>query len=794
MDGWLLGFSLGVLSSPWLNPAWPGWLIPLTMLMWGTIAICLNKFTKVLQTKRQASYVPIIIQLPALFCMGVLCGMQWSLINAKAVVSANLSDTHIRQTIPLQIRIVSIVENNSVRLRFNAKVVATASTHQEHVNADYADLLMRKLNLQWYGFGEAAPRLGETWLVHVRLRPVASLQNQSSFNYQAYLFRHRINATGYVQDGERINSVSLSSTPISWLRQSIFDNFSQHRTYLRHADLLLALSIAERHWVTRESWQVLQHAGVAHLMAISGLHLSMLFGASLLLGRYFSSRLARLFGRAGAFNLLSSMLVFAWAVATIYAALAGFSIATMRALLLISLFTIARLGASYQSPQRVLLRAIVILFLLDPLAFLDAGFWLSCFAVYAIFVWVWRLPHHFPATRWQQVRQLWRLEVMLTMALIPVTLWFFSGVPWVAPLSNMLLVPVFSVLLLPFTLVSVLLIPWWPALSYALLASADQILQWFWPLLNKLAAVGFWQVQPAITGLLVTLLWLLWYVPVSRRRRIQAQVLVGVSVTLLTVVQPHLKALDPRVWLHVLDVGQGSALLVEKQGRALIIDSGPGYGGAHLAGSIIVPFINARGLRPDLMVLTHGHWDHIGGADYLKHQYPNMTLVDTEGRGWPCEWGRAWAWQGISAHFLAPVPMAIFQGVNNQSCVLQLRWQDQSVLLPGDVERLGEFRLVRHYGAKLRSQVLLVPHHGSRTSSHEYFLSQVQPEWALISSGYLNRFNMPHPESIARLENAGAQIFNTADHGQLSLLWYRNEWHLRTQRAHFSPYWFNQHR
>lgn len=801
MDGLLFSFILGIFTSPWIDPTWPLWLLPAgATIFWGSVWA----WQRICPCKQQVQQ-----QLTVFTCLilGVLCGMQWSLINAKSTLSWNLPESYLRQTISVPIRITSIVEDNGQRLRFNAEVVALAA----HSKAPETAALRpgMKLRLQWYGsqwhYGVEpsspmptvinTPQLGDIWYAQLRLRPVSGLHNQVGFNYQAWLTRQQVGATGYVQHGELIAGNRLAKRPIDALRQRIFDQFSARKPWLQHADILLALAIAERQWVSPDTWQVLQRTGVAHLMAISGLHLSMVFAASTWLLRWWLAALVRLLAPRWQGNIWPAAIVLGWLCALGYAALADFAVATLRALLLISVFIILRFYASHVSPLRVLIRAVALVLLLDPMAWLDAGFWLSCLAVSAIFLWLWHRPAQGLIGWRAKTLQLWRFELMLCVMLMPITVAYFQGVSWLAPLVNLLVVPVFSLMILPLTLLALLLLPIWPVLASTLLSVADTVVSWVWWGLQGLSEIAFVDTHHVVGAWLLVLILGVRHLPVQRHWRWLWALQLSVSWALLTLVQPRVGQLaDPRLWLHMLDVGQGSALVVERQRRAILYDTGPGYQGSHQGHSVIEPFLRRRGLDLDMIVLSHPHWDHIGGADYLLTRYPNALLLDTDGRGLPCQWGQVWGWQGVTLRALAPLPMAVFQGVNNQSCVLQLSFQGRQVLLPGDIERLGEFRLVRYYQQRLQSDVMLVPHHGSRTSSHPYLLNQVQPHIGLISSGYLNRFNMPHPEAIARLEAAKVTLYNTAWDGQVSVLWYRQRWHIRTQRGDFSPYWFNQTR
>ena len=782
MDGWFLGALLGTLLSPWLSPTWPVWPLAGATLSFTFLLYRTTRRPGMPEDCVVDKHLSIIKRAGLLFCMGLLCGMQWSLINAKLALSWNLPEHLHRQPVSLQVRIDSIVEDNGSRWRFDALVIPVENSP-----------IMQpvRLRLQWYGAHGDLPQLAEIWQLETRLRPPVAQLNQASFNYQASLVRQQIAATGYITAGHR---VSLATGLVGYagaVRQYVYNEFSARRDWYSHSSILLALTLAERSWISRSQWELLQHTGVAHLMAISGLHLSMVFAASFLFSRWYLAWLIRLIKPGQRPFILPLALLSAWICAFLYAALAGFSVATLRALLLISLVLLMRIWGLHTTLLRIWLRAVVLVLLFDPLAFLDAGFWLSCLAVLSIFAWLWRVPPSQPSGWKGRMIQLWRFEVMLTVVLLPVTVIFFSGISVIAPLTNVIVVPLFSALVLPLALSSLLLMPFFPVLASVMLHVSDQVLQWVWRGLVWVQPWSFLNTANTLAAVLVLGAVLILYLPVSRRSRAGLLSAAMMSLLLLLMVQPGLRKTDPRLWLHMLDVGQGSAMIVERAGRALIVDTGPAYGDFNLAAGLLIPFMQQRRLTPDLLVLTHAHWDHMGAAADLARHFPHMSVLDTNDEYLPCQWGMPWHWQDLHVHLLAPTRGA-FYGLNNHSCVVQLRYQGQAVLLPGDIERLGEFRLVRHYGRRLQSDVLLVPHHGSRTSSHRYFLQQVQPEWALLSSGYLNRFNMPHPESMQRLAETGAEILLTAESGQVSLLWHRGAWHPLTYRRHLRPYWYNQ--
>lgn len=795
MDWWFTGVLLGTLSSAWLQPDWALW--PWTLL--SVALFCWLKSPLVAVSGSETRHLAWLRSL-LIVTLGLLCGIQWSLINGKAAQSWNLPVKDYRQPLSIDLRVDSIVEENELRWRFTGRLLQGPADWPQGQPG-----LQPRIQLDWYEPQGTAPQLGEQWRFQVRLRPAVSSLNQGAFNYQAYLLRHRVRATGYITGGTRLSAADSANARV---RQYLYDQFSTRRSELIHADVLMALVLAERQWISQQKWQLLQHTGVAHLMAISGLHLSMVFGFTFLLSRgILGVCLYRLPGAFSArLNILYLALLTAWLAALGYAMLAGFAVATLRALLLISLIIALRLGARRLSSLRLLLRAVVLLLVFDPLAFLDAGFWLSVGAVAAIFSWLWRLPvapvHGSLISRWRMTLvQLSRLEVMLTLMLLPLSVVFFQGVSWLAPLTNLIAVPVFSFAVLPLTLSAALLFPLAPTIATLCLQVSDYILQLVWSLLTWIQPAAWWPLaMPGLATLVVAGVlcrYSLW------SGQLQQLVLAACLASLLLLYGQYSwwGKSDPRLWLHMLDVGQGSALVIERAGRAILIDSGPGFGvDGHLSDRVIIPFLRRRGLTPDVLVLTHRHRDHTGGANALLAAYPEMIVLDTDGAYWPCQWGQQWLWQDVRLVALAPLPAApadFSYGVNNESCVIQLSYRGTKVLLPGDIERVAEFRLVQRYGDRLQSDVLLVPHHGSNTSSHHLFLDTVKPQWALLSSGYLNRFNMPHADVLERFSDAGVALYASAEEGQVSMLWLPSEaqqaqWNVYTYRQHYGRFWFNQ--
>ncbi|MCC5856246.1 MAG: DNA internalization-related competence protein ComEC/Rec2 [Idiomarina sp.] len=751
---WASGAVAGVMLAPWLVPDLSFELVWIAILL-SVLSIAFHIGSR----WRISSSLP-------LFAIGVLCGISWSLFNLKSLNSWSLHEESWRIPTELTIRVTEIVQETDFRDRIDGCIVAAPSSWQLPSSGRSCQIHLR---IHRYGERPETPRLGETWHISGRFRPAVATLNEGVFDYERFLFRHRIRVSGTMQQGTRVARPPLWS--LHHWRGRIYSLFAEHREEFTTLDIILALSLGERHWLTDERWRMLQATGLAHLMAISGLHLTLVFGScwwllQLLMSRFFTGSGAAQGGSAQLYHRRLWPLYAAWCLAFLYAALANFSIATLRAFVLVSLLVLAKSVQVKLPSMQVLLYAVLMVFIIDPVAWMDAGFWLSAGAVAAIFAWQWRVPQPLVQGIKSKAHALWRLEVMLTLMLLPLSILFFQGTSLIAPVTNLILIPVFTVVVIPFSLFAVLLLPILPTLSVLSWRLLDWVLTPVLSTLDWLALQpwSWWTVQSSwpVWGLVG---WIgLRYLPAPRIVRWQWGVF-AIGFGLLTEVYRPV----PEWAIHILDVGQGSAAVVQRGRRALILDTGPGFPDSFDAGhSVVVPFLRHHRLQPEWAVLSHAHRDHTGGYDSLRQAFPNLQSWGSGAGHWPCKAGQQWLWEGIRIRALAPLPGPSF-GPNNDSCVLQLEYRGQRVLFPGDSELVTEKRMVGRYGSRLKSDVLIVPHHGSRTSSQALFLDAVQPRYAVISRGLANQFNMPHTETLKRYEARPIKLFDTALHGQVSL-------------------------
>ncbi len=631
--------------------------------------------------------------------------------------------------------------------------------------------LPRRIRLSWFD-ATGVPQLGEYWQLTARLRPPRGFANPGAFDYAGWLFRQRIGATGYVVQGARAGK----SPPLQGIA-AVRRNFVTRVESLLPDDdaraVLLAITVGARHGMTRAAWDRYAVTGTSHLMAISGLHVGLAAGAAFLAGRVL---FALLWPRG---NVRDAALLLAVSAAFAYALVSGFAIPARRALLM-ALFAAAavllrqRLGAF-----RVLALAGGAVLLSDPLSILSPGFKLS-FGAVAVLLWIggqrrdggnagavgWR------ARLWRAFSDLTALQLGLLFGLFALTSVLFARVAWLAPLANLLVLPVFSIVTVPAALAGLLL-------DGPLAPAGDRLLWLAWISLRAVVAIldglsglpGVFQplASPSGLALFVTALSALWIVlpPGWPGRRLAWPALL--AAVLYRPDGPPTACVD----VHVLDVGQGLSAVLRTHTRTLVFDTGPAFrGGSDTAQMVLLPFLRSIGVHSlDAVIVSHGDQDHAGGLGSLLRGVDVRQLIGGEPRrlagmhALPCYSGTRWQWDGVTFKVLHPDIGDITDG-NDGSCVVEVTVGAARVLLPGDIESRGERRLVER-GHLKSAEIVIVPHHGSSTSSTAAFVTALQPQYAIVAAGYRNRWGFPKEEVVNRWQAAGATVTNTALHGAL---------------------------
>lgn len=643
----------------------------------------------------------------------------------------------------------------------------------------------------------SAPALepGERWRLAARLKAPHGHLNPRGFDYELWLWEQGVQATGYVRAGPSdAGPQRLGQTwrhPLELWRHQARERIFQRVQDRRAAGVLAALVVGDQGAIERADWDVFRATGVAHLMSISGLHVTMFaWAAAALVGGLWrrSSRLCL------AFPAQHAALLGGVALASCYALFSGWGVPAQRTVWMLATVALLRLAGRRWPWPWVWLLACAVVTVLDPWALTQPGFWLSFVAVGVLFA---TDPGPRPAgAGWlRRAAMLLREQWIVTLALTPLSLLLFAQVSLVGLVANLLAIPWVTVVVTPLALAGVVVAPAWDAAAAAVQALAWG-LQWMAAVPLATLSLPSAPVWAAVLGVAGGLL-LAMRLPVSLR-------LLGlpmlVPVLLWQPLRPHAGEFE----LLAADVGQGNAVIVRTAGHTLVYDAGPRYSTESDAGHrVLVPLLRQAGEQVDHLVLSHRDSDHTGGASAVLAMQPGAGLLSSLEDGHPlqslrrstrCEAGRQWEWDGVRFAVLHPRPEDYVNPPkpNAISCVLHISTARASVLLAGDIEQAQEARLASESPQALRADLLLVPHHGSKTSSSAPFLDAVQPRFGLVQAGYRNRFGHPAEPVLQRLRERDIAVIESARCG--AALWRSTEpAHVRCEREVARRYW-NHHR
>ncbi len=623
----------------------------------------------------------------------------------------------------------------------------------------------RQLRLSWY-YPPQAVKAGQTWAFTVKLkRPHGSL-NPGGFDYERWLFSHSIDATGFVRphpDAQLLAEGGLTA-PIATVRQTIADKLSAALSGNANLGLIKALAIGDGSTIRQSQWEVFRKTGTIHLVVVSGSHIGLIAGLVYLLVR-------KLWASTGLLSWSPQTVAAIAAIVAgiLYAGLAGFTLPTQRGVLMLTVAMLAIILQRHLHASTLLAIALLVILLAEPLAVLDIGFWLSFLSVLLI---VYTLAGCLGQTGYW--RTLLKLNWVTSLGLAPLLLVFFQQVSLVSPLANAFAVPIMSVLLVPLALLATLLLFIAPAVAMPLFILLDKGLQGLYGVLAELAewpCAVLNHPQPPLWTLFFALPGIVWLLA---PRGIPARWL-GLVMLLPSAFAKLDKPAEHEFTVTVLDVGQGLAVAVQTANHWLVYDTGGKFSEDMDSGrNVVLPFLRSHGVgQLDRLVISHGDNDHIGGAASILKELPVATVLTsvpeqlTAFKAERCLSGQAWQWDGVSFALLSPPDTQTFTLENDNSCVLKISSANGSVLLVGDIQADAEQWLVDHV-PDLKADVLVAPHHGSKTSSTARFLAAVQAKTILIPAGYRNKFGHPHADVLARYRDYDAHWLNTADSGALT--------------------------
>lgn len=671
----------------------------------------------------------------------LLFGFTWACVSAQWALNDRLPEALDGETRWVEGRVVGLPQTSEGVVRFE---LADARSRHEKLPS-----LMR---LAWY----AGPPLnsGERWRLAVKLRRPGGLLNPDAFDYEAWLLAQRIGATGTIKDGQR-----LAEADWAWrdsIRQRLMAVDAQGR-----GGALAALVLGDGSGLSREDWQILQDTGTVHLLVISGQHIGMLAAVIYLL----VAGLARYGWWPLRWPWLPWACGLAFAAALGYGLLAGFDVPVQRACVMVGLMLLWRLRFRHLGAWWPLLLAFDALLLLDPLASLRPGLWLSFAAVgILIFTFGGRLG----AWKWWQT---WtRAQWLIALGLCPVLLALNLPISLSGPLANLLAVPWVSLLVLPPALLGTLLLPV-PYVGAGLLWLAGGLIDWLFRGLSVIAGAWPAWISPSLPWwvlLLGSLGALLLLLP----RGVPLRPL-GWPLLLILLAPPRERVAAGLADIWQLDVGQGLAILIRTRHHALLYDAGPRFGDFDLGERVVVPALHKMGVkRIDLMLLSHADADHAGGALAVSRGLNVTRVISGDPPGLPailraeaCESGRQWQWDGVRFQLWQ---WSAAHDSNQRSCVLQIEANGERLLLTGDIDTAAE-RVLLESPLALPTHWLQAPHHGSRSSSSMALLRALRPHSVLISRGQGNSFGHPHPLVLARYRQQGLRIYDSAQHGAIQL-------------------------
>lgn len=594
-------------------------------------------------------------------------GYGWAWWVAAGMLAQSLPAELEGRDLRLEGVIISVPDRDEQRTRFQFEVESVATEHGLAANPG-------RVLLSWYARPPPALRAGDRWRLTVRLKRPHGMMNPGGFDYEAWLFRFRLRATGYVrvEDENRLLGSDWRQQPVNRLRQSLAEKMSAVLTGREFAGIVEALAIGEQKHISPPQWRILRATGTTHLISISGLHVAFVAGLLFFIVRrvwLWWLRLALRWpaAKAGA--------VAGMAAALVYSALAGFSVPTQRSLIMIAVVMLSLLQQRRVRPVHGLAAALLLVLAWDPLAVMEAGFWLSFVAVAVIFYGMGgRLA---PRGMWWRFG---RVQLLVAVGLLPLMLALFQQVSLVSPLANIVAVPWVSFVVVPLTLLGASLVGVWPAAGAFLLVVADGALAWLWPLLTWCGEAPFaqwtqhvppaWAFLPAAAGALLLIS------PAGVPGR-----WLGILLLAPLLAVPPPRPPPGEAWLTLLDVGQGLSAVVRTARHSLVFDTGPAFSERFDAGdAVVAPFLRASGVpRVDRLVISHGDRDHLGGLASLLEQMPVEDIVTSvpdkvawqAGLPQACHAGQQWQWDGVSFAILYPFPELGTRG-NDASCVLRI--------------------------------------------------------------------------------------------------------------------------
>ena len=736
------------------------------------------------------------------FLMATLAGYVYASWQAQRLLQEQLPAEWERQDLV----VVGVVEGLPQAVQGLGEMRGVRFQLRVEQNEAQIENFPSRLSVGWYDRGAIDKiRPGQRWRFTVRLKQPHGNANPGGFDYERWLFEEGIRATGYVRNNptpQRLHhDVGGFQTTLARWRQSLRSQMQQAllttNGALPYSGVLVALVLGDQRAIAQDDWRLFNQTGIGHLVSISGLHVTMLAGLAAtlvaLIWRRWPAGLARLPAQKAA--ALAGV-----GVALLYCLLAGWGIPAQRTFYMLLVLAWALWRERLPQALPTMLCAAALVLTLDPLAALAPSLVLS-FGAAGVLLW---LAQQFmqPATTWRQhLGRATTMQLAISLALTPLTLAYFQQVSLVGPIANAVAIPLISFLITPLALLGTLCVS---VFDWAApLLGAHQLMAWLVDCLNWLATWSWasWSgAAPPLWATLLAVIGVVWFLlPLAWPWR-----QMGLSLLFPIFLVPSQRPAEGTWRMTALDVGQGTAVLIQTAHHALLYDTGPRYSAeTDAAQRVLLPYLRHQGIHQlDVLVVSHRDQDHAGGLDTLWHSLPIKTFY-TSLR--PDEVGPsiaphlqtcrdalpAWEWEGVQFRFIHPADPERYKKTNERSCVLQIRAlrSRQSVLLTGDIPVNIESELVKQYGGALASSVLLVPHHGSASSSSRAFIQAVQPQWAIVQAGYRNQFQHPRPDVLARYAEEKVTVLETTRGGAWQFDFSEGTINSQAWRPNYCRYW-----
>ncbi|MDI1310264.1 MAG: DNA internalization-related competence protein ComEC/Rec2 [Methylotenera sp.] len=774
------------------------WLLFALFVMVATIAIQFHpRFSSNSQPLR---FFKSTLRCAAAFLFG-LC---WASSYAYWRIADELPHAWEQKSIAIEGIVASVPEATEVGVRFKfyvEKILTKGAVVPKHIS-------LNQYRRNSYGGSKSTEKeaiesnefkVGERWSLVVRLKRPHGAVNPHGFDFESWALSENIRATGSIKSKAGIKKLDdfvwQPRYMVEFLREKVQKRIEKVLAGKPYSGIIQALVMGDDSQIDVEDWQVFLRTGTSHLMSISGLHITMLAGLAFAFVSFFWRRSHHLVMHL---PTRKAATVAGVVIALAYSLIAGFSVPSQRTLYMLFVFAVALWSGRQLVISQVLAMALLIVVMLDPWAVSSPGFWLSFGAVAML---AYALGGRIGEVHWFQAAL--KTQYAVTIGMLPLLLIMFGQTSIVSPIANAFAIPLISFVVTPLALLGSFL----PAnfltdiplhVSYKALEVGMCALKW----LNELPMATWQQHEPAAWTLIPAIFGVLWLL-LPRGFPMRWMGLVGFLPILMNVpIRPALGEMK----VTVLDVGQGLSVVVQTAKHNLVYDAGPKFNEQSDAGSrIVMPFLRGEGIKKiDGFVVSHNDIDHSGGMPsilalmpvrWLNSSLPDDADIPASQRKMRCYAGQQWLWDDVKFEIIHPRADSYDDKRikdNDRSCVLKVTSQAGSVLLTGDIEKADELQLINSEADKLRSDVIVVPHHGSKTSSTSDFIAAVAPSVSIITNGYLNRFGHPKPVILERYLATNSLLYRSDYNGAVEMRFMHDgNIQILSWRSQYKRYWLD---